>query len=221
MNHPLLFIGLALLVLSHTAIAQNSNALAIQPEKASPELANQWWQWAMASPRESSPVSDRTGDRCADGQTGDIWFLAGGYGSSKITRKCKVPAGRTLFFPLINMVYWPTREGTTSFTCSRAKALAALNNDTAIDLFAEVDGRPVAALKEYRVTSEQCFDVLARAAASEMKYKAYPSATDGYWLKLKPLPPGRHSLKFGGRYNRSSEDYGRMVQDIEYELVVE
>lgn len=175
----------------------------------------------MASPRDSSPVSDLTGERCGDGQMGNVWFLAGGYGSSKVKRKCTVPAGRTLFFPLINMVYWPTPEGVGKFTCSQAMELAALNNDTAIDLFAEIDGKAMEGLKKYRVASRKCFDTFSRVPTSQKAYTAYPSATDGYWLQLKPLAPGRHTLKFGGRYNRSSADYGRMVQDIEYELVVE
>lgn len=212
-------VGIALLALSQLATAQEVDTAAIQ--KASPELANQWWQWAMASPRQSSPVSDPTGERCANGQQGDVWFLAGGYGSSKIRRKCVVPAGKSLFFPLINMVYWPNPDSAETFTCGRAKELAALNNDTAIDLFAEIDGNAVEHLKQYRLTSRQCFDVFSRVPAAQKAYKAYPSATDGYWLQLRPLAPGRHLLKFGGRYNENSADYGRMVQDIEYELVVE
>ena len=219
MNRAFNIVGIALLVLCHLATAQETNTPAVQ--KAKPELANQWWQWAMASPRPSSPVSDRTGERCANGQQGDVWFLAGGYGSSKIRRKCTVPAGKTLFFPLINMVYWPTPDGVETFTCDRAKKLAALNNDTAIDLFAEIDGQAVEHLKQYRLASQQCFDVFSRVPAAQKTYKAYPSSTDGYWLQIKPLSPGRHTLKFGGRYNRNSADYGRMVQDIEYELVVE
>jgi hypothetical protein len=219
MNRTFNIVGIVLLVLGNSATAQEATKLSIQ--KASPELANQWWQWAMASPRQSSPVSDRTGERCTNGQQGDIWFLAGGYGSSKIRRKCTVPTGKSIFFPLINMVYWPTPDGVEIFTCGRAKELAALNNDTAIDLFAEIDGQFVEDLKQYRLASQQCFDVFSRVPAAQKAYKAYPSATDGYWLQLKPLAPGRHTLKFGGRYNRNSADYGRMVQDIEYELVVE
>lgn len=46
-------------------------------------------------------------------------------------------------------------------------------------------------------------------------------STDGFWLLLKPLSAGRHTLKFGGKYNRQSADYGHMVQDIEYVLLVQ
>lgn len=219
MNRTFTIVGLLLLMLGHSASAQEVKKLSIQ--KASPELANQWWQWAMASPKQSSPVSDLTGERCTDGQQGDVWFLAGGYGSTKIRRKCVVPAGKTLFFPLINIVYWPTPYGTETFTCGRAKELAALNNDAAIDVFAEIDGQAVKHLKQYRLASQQCFDVFSRVPAAQKTYNAYPSATDGYWLLLRQLEPGSHTLKFGGRYNSNFANYGRMAQDIEYELVVE
>lgn len=198
-------------------------ALAVEvvpPNSHTPQLATQWWQWAMSFPEENSPVADHTGAKCAFGQSGNIWFLAGGFGSSKIRRTCHLPKGKTLFFPLVNMVYWRAQDA-VGFTCERAKMLAALNNDTALDLFAEIDAIPIANLKQYRVASDQCFDVFARAPKSAGLYNAYPSATDGYWLQIRPLSPGRHTLKFGGRYNRTSSDYGRMVQDIEYELLVE
>jgi len=184
-----------------------------------PMLTTEWWQWAMSAPDETNPVRDLTGSNCGVGQKGAVWFLAGGFGSSKIHRVCTVPEGRALFFPLVNMVYWP-RSDNLSFTCDQAKVSAAINNETALDLFAEIDGTAVGDLKQYRVSSDKCFDVFARIPSNHRPYNAFPSASDGYWLLVKPLKKGRHTLKFGGRYNESSSAYGRMVQDIEYELIV-
>lgn len=184
------------------------------------QLSAEWWQWAMSIPDETSPVRDLDGANCGVGQQGSVWLLAGGFGSSKIRRVCTIPEGKTLFFPLINMVYWPRRDD-KSFTCEQAKASAALNNETALDLFAEIDGAAVAELKQYRVSTSQCFDVFGRVPSNQRRHNAYPSASDGYWLAVKPLPKGHHTLKFGGKYNRNSPAFGRMVQDIEYELVVQ
>lgn len=184
------------------------------------QLSNEWWQWAHSAPADVNPVRDRSGANCGVGQNGPVWFLAGGYGSSKIHRVCSVPYGKAIFFPVINMVYWPQSDN-SSFTCDQAKAAAALNNDTAIDLYAALDGVVIRDVKQYRVSSKECFDVFARMPPSQRPYTAHPSASDGYWLLLNPLKRGHHFLKFGGRYNRNSRDYGRMVQDIEYELVVQ
>ena len=68
---------------------------------ATPELAAQWWQWTKSAPAPVNPVRDLSGEHCAVGQTGSVWFLAGGYGSSKIRRRCTVPADQALFFPVI------------------------------------------------------------------------------------------------------------------------
>lgn len=207
-----------------TTGATNSRQVALAPGESVSghsvaQLTAEWWQWAMSMPDNINPVRDRTGVNCGMGQQGDVWFLAGGFGSAKIHRVCTVPSGKTLLFPVVNMVYWPA-EGETSYTCEEAKAAAALNNDTALDLFVELDGVAMEDVKRYRVSTEQCFNVFGRIPASQRPYDAYPSASDGYWMVLKPLAPGHHTLKFGGRYNRASSAFGRMFQDIEYEIIV-
>ncbi|MBA5606813.1 hypothetical protein H3H36_15770 [Duganella sp. FT3S] len=184
-----------------------------------PQLAGEWWQWVESASDEDSPVNDRSGAKCAVGQQGDVWFLAGGFGSSMIHRTCTVPEGKHLFFPVINMVYWRHEGGNAS--CEQVKRYAALNNNTALDLFAEIDGVAVDGVSQYRAASEQCFDAYARVPVGQYPNSAYPAATDGYWLLLPPLAKGRHVVKFGGRYNRASPAHGRMLQDIEYELLVE
>lgn len=182
-------------------------------------LSVDWWKWAMSSPAEINPVQDRSGEYCDVGQKGKVWFLAGGFGSSKIRRRCKIPSDTYLFFPLVNMAYWP-REANNGFTCDQAKASAAMNNETALDLFVEVDGVSLKDPKRYRARSSKCFDIFERVPESVKPYRAYPSASDGYWILLRPLKTGVHTIKFGGRYNNTTADYGRMVQDIEYEITV-
>jgi hypothetical protein len=183
------------------------------------DLSADWWKWAMASPDEVNPVRDRSGAHCAEGQRGGVWFLAGGFGSSRISRTCEIPAGKYIFFPIINMVYWPSRSD-FSYTCEQAKKNAAMNNDTALDLFVELDGVAVREPGQFRVSTEECFDVFDWAPAESKPYIAFPSASDGYWILLRPLAPGKHTLKFGGRYKNRGVAYGRMLQDIEYEITV-
>lgn len=184
------------------------------------ELTAEWWQWAMSTSEENSPLTDRTGKRCGVNQRGEVWFLAGGFGSAKVKRECSLPAGKKVFFPLVNMVHWRP-EDSNDLTCDDVKAYAAMNNDSAMDLFAELNGKPIQDLKQFRLASKECFNVFARVPASAGAYNAFPSATDGFWVLLDPLPPGRHTLKFGGRYNNKSADFGRMAQDIEYVLTVQ
>src|SRR3954471_18926012 len=77
-----------------------------------------WWQWAGSFEQHSSPVSDRSGAACGRKQSGAVWFLAGAYGSERTLRRCEVPRGKYLFFPLINYVVMPGSKG--SLTCAQA-----------------------------------------------------------------------------------------------------
>src|SRR5207245_1119877 len=62
-----------------------------------------WWQYVLSQPASSNPLVDTTGARCGVGQSGPVFFLVGAFGSGKTTRdQCTVPAGKALFFPLVN-----------------------------------------------------------------------------------------------------------------------
>jgi hypothetical protein len=181
------------------------------------ELANAWWQWMVAT--GSAPAGDDQGRQCRMGQTSDVWFLAGSVYSLKMRRSCFVPRDRPIFFPVINTVYWPDVIDSTS-TCAASLARVAFYNDAVADLFVELDGKRLADVKRYRVASKECFDANKRAPAAAQQTRRYPSATDGYWIMLKPLSRGRHTLRFGGRYNSRGIVYGEASQHIEYELHV-
>jgi len=215
---------LAATLLVFAGQADSNQSAVVQPpgfklgNRSAVDLSVEWWKWAISSPDEINPVKDTSGVHCGIGQEGSVWFLAGGFGSSKIKRSCLIPSGKYIFFPIVNMAYYP-REENNGATCQQAKANAAVNNDTALNLFVEVDGVPVKNPKKYRARTDKCFDMFERIPKAFQPFKGYPSASDGYWILLKPLQSGRHTIKFSGKYNGTT-DYGQMVQDIEYDISV-
>ena len=66
--------------------------------------AAEWWQWALGVPAAVNPLTDTTGEHCAQRQVDKVWFLAGSLVRGPVVRDCEVPAGKSLFFPLINAV---------------------------------------------------------------------------------------------------------------------
>ena len=197
-------------------VATTASADVLEPGTGiagrSPEqLTVLWWQWAMSVPGSSSPVNDPTGANCAAGQNGDVWFLAGGFGSSKVRRSCDVPAGKFLFFPIL-------QKGDRSRTCDAARAGARLRMTDALELTAEIDGVPVPNPKRFRVSSQECFDVYGKVSPMLGKAEPFPSASDGYWLLVTPLAKGRHTVRFTARYG--SVIANGLEQDVEYELKV-
>ena len=208
---------LGVFVLSGVTMAQSYKVVAPGDKvegKTLSDFAAEWWKWAQSVPEELSPVDDETGRNCAVGQSGAVWFLAGGYGSSRKARTCEVPAGRYIFFPVINGASWRSPKGTLS--CDEAKRRAAVKNEDAIELYVEIDGSSLTDVKRFRARTDKCFNVYERVPSELGAYDAYPSATDGYWIMLEPLSEGRHVIKFGGR----NKETGRMIQDITYKLTI-
>src|SRR5215216_167820 len=39
--------------------------------------AAEWWQWALGVPAAVNPLTDTTGEHCAQRQVDKVWFLAG------------------------------------------------------------------------------------------------------------------------------------------------
>jgi hypothetical protein len=151
------------------------------------EWSKRWWHWALSFDEESSPVADTDGSLCASGQSGPVWFLAGTYGSQRAVRRCSIPAGKTLFFPLINFIAFPPddeREACASLML-RAEALT----EAPAALVLELNGRRFPGLAAHRQATRGCFLVAPDDDA--------PAAGNGYYVALGPLKRGRYTLNFG------------------------
>lgn len=212
------------MVLPAQAEPADIDALVVLPDQkvdgqTLPTYANLWWQWAFSMPDSESAIVDTEGTFCANGQSGPVWFLAGGYGSSKIQRRCTIPANRYLFFPIINEVQnlFPA----TADYCDAIKAEAARNNDRFVYLKVLLDGTELSQPERFRIASAECFDPFERAPADAGAPRDAVAATDGYWIMLRPLPPGPHRLEFRAFYTNPDEALGDMVQNIAYDLTVE
>jgi hypothetical protein len=180
------------LTLALLLAALPAQALLIAPAKpiagaTQEEWSKRWWHWALSFDEESSPVADTDGSLCASGQSGPVWFLAGTYGSQRAVRRCSIPAGKTLFFPLINFIAFPPddeREACASLML-RAEALT----EAPAALVLELNGRRFPGLAAHRQATRGCFLVAPDDDA--------PAAGNGYYVALGPLKRGRYTLNFG------------------------
>ena len=99
----------ALLALCLSAATATAAAASAGPRVSRPvgrlydDLSVAWWKYVLAQPASTNPLVDETGANCANGQSGDVFFLVGVNGSGSATRdECVVPRRRFLFFPLLN-----------------------------------------------------------------------------------------------------------------------
>ena len=152
-----------------------------------------WWQWARSFEDGDSPVADLTGELCGAKQSGSVWFLAGTYETHRTIRTCTVPAGKYLFFPLINYVVFPNCDCDEVPSCASVTASAKQVTEHVSSLVLELDGKVVTSLKRHRQATPQCFDLAAQSGGG-----LSPAAGNGYYVMLRPLSRGTHTLNFGG-----------------------
>lgn len=182
-----------------------------------------WWQWALEVPASVNPVSDITGEHCAEGQTGHVWFLAGrGFESGSVVRSCTIPTGTALFFPLINAFYGAFL--TDAPETRTEEFLRAQVQCQHVVLRADIDGIAVTNPLQYFEQS-LLFDVQLPEdnvlGVSEDDIPALllsPSVDAGYYLFLQPLPPGEHTIHWEAS---QSCPFGDFMQDVTYHLTVQ
>jgi hypothetical protein len=172
------------------------------------EWSRAWWQWAASFAQEDSPVADTTGQLCASGQSGKVWFLAGTYEAKRTIRTCEVPRGTHLFFPLINYAVSP--DSRNRLDCAAAIASAAASTDSPRGLVLEIDGQRIDHLEAHRQVTRTCFDMGVRATP---KVRLYPTAANGYYVMVRPLSPGKHTIHLGGML-------AEFAQAVTYHLMV-
>jgi hypothetical protein len=186
------------------------------------EWSADWWRWALSIPPAYMPIIDPTGDSCAVGQHGPVWFLSGTFGET-VVRHCAVPGGRALFFPLINCEWENIWVGQPILPINELYALCAPASIPVLTL--EVDGVPLlpseavdpddASLLDFRATADVFdYSLPLDNIAGQPQGVYYPAISDGWWMMLKPLAPGSHTLRF-----TASNDSGFYL-DVTYELDV-
>ena len=118
------------------------------------EWSAKWWQWAYSLPVDQNPFfdEDHNCSNGANGQLGPVWFLTGVINiSGTAVRDCTVPAGKALFFPILN-AECATLEGNGS-TEAELRACTKGFMDFATDVAAEIDGVPIQNVQDYRASS--------------------------------------------------------------------
>lgn len=166
--------------------------------------AGRWWQWLKSFARSNNPVTDASGALCTEGQVGDVWFLANASNPVPVARECTLPAGLSLFFPVLNYIYYAGQD--TPITCEQAREGVAGRVQTPVGLVVSLNGEAIDAPLAHRTASTQCFDPQVHTTAKGERSWAWPGAADGYWYALKPLPPGTHTLHFAGRVRGFGQD---------------
>jgi hypothetical protein len=199
------------------------------------EWSAQWVQFVISFPQAENPLDDVSGARCFIGQNGPVWFLMGTSNtfSGPATRKCTIPEGTALFFPLVNLSDINTNPPPTAQPVRELRAEIAGCIDHAYNLSVEIDGVVIPAkelLDHARVRSTPFAVVLPPAGLPTIPPTPpgiySPAVSDGYYVMLRPLSVGTHTLHFTGvspgcTYSQTGFVAPGVSVDVTYNLTIE
>ena len=180
-----------------------------------------FWKWVYSIPKDISPASDQTGKSCAQSQNGPVWFLLGTI-SGSAERTCTIPAGKAILFPILNSEC-SYAETPTAKTGSELQTCAVTSDKGVTNLQATVDGKNLQQLDKYRVTSSLFNFTFANPNISGAPIGPTQGVSDGWWVFLKPLTPGKHEIHFTGVIVNPTvtSTSSRYVTDVIYHLTVQ
>ncbi len=219
----------------------------VDPAESSP-FGQTWADWAAASwntitgiPAATNPLF---GGDCTQGQSGDVWFLAGSFGGEE-TRNCTIPHGKAIHIPVRNTIGFACPElfGPEDCAWADAEGLEGLVADWPPDgvvpaMWVDVDETPLEGIESYLVHSS-AFEMAYPTDANSIFYiedadfdcgqpwlegnecdseAGAPklAATAGYYPMAAPPPVGNYTLHF-----RTENEDASWVIDITYNLTVE
>jgi len=179
------------------------------------EWAEEFWLWVgrvKVKDIDDHPLLavDPYDVECKLGQQGKVWFLGGIYGGAGTeSRTCKVPAGKALFFPIVNILCSPLAHDPPDpailLTCAVTPGDVYGFEYDMYPVSATIDGADIPDLEDYYVLSEATFEIgripdqirdpnIFGADAGTVE----PAASSGYYLMLPPLSEGSHIINFVG-----------------------
>ena len=176
----------------------NSGNVSVFPPEAKPygltygEWTAKWWQWIYSMPEEDNPAVDDTGVNCANNQSGPVWFLAGTFGGA-VTRECTIPSDKAILFPIMN-VECDSATDPSFDTEAELRSCAKADQDTVITKEIMINGVNIGNLDSYRFQSPLFNLTFPENNIAGIAPQTAEAVSDGFWVMLEPLPPGRHEI---------------------------
>lgn len=152
-----------------------------------------WWQWAFAHPEV---LGDTTGEFGHLGDVGGPVFFAEGSGGDPVSLSYEVPGGKFILLPVATYIW------TFFDPCARVRCAREIINHNFLDgityVNVKIDGERVRNVAAYQVRVDEENPLVFKVDAGPIQPDGYGgilrAVQGGYWLMLKPLPPGKHRI---------------------------
>ena len=167
--------------------------------------AENWWRWELSIPAPQNPLFSANFD-CSTNQAGPVFFIPPvAVGSHNLVRSCTVEQGKALAFSLSTVLNdYPCPDptfqpapGQSLFDFLLAGAMAGNADVAEIDV--TLDGEPLNDILAYHFQSKDLMffkgDLsLQSTLDSCLTGGVQPAAVDAFFILVKPLSPGHHTI---------------------------
>ena len=179
------------------------------------QWATEWWKWFLSIPKEAHPVYDETGEKWAVNQSDpNVIFLVATVGG-KAERSITIPTKKAVLLPVINFTMSYAEDPSLKDDIDLVSRVKT-NIDDIVQREVFVDDTKLVVSEEHRVRSPPFDFTFPRNNIYGVIGGPTRGAGDGYWIFLKPLSTGKHSIwTFGACLS------GRIQIGLRIQLVVE
>jgi hypothetical protein len=171
------------------------------------QWAAAFWKWGLEYPFAGHPFTDDPSFVFAARQSGRVWFWAAP-DEEGFSRTVTIPEGIAIFLSMLD-VEASTLEDPPFYgaTAADQAKIAAFYASRIGDLFLELDGSPVTSLPTSPIASPQItVDVPTPWIFGDTGGTGTSSAA-GYYVMIKPLPRGTHTIHYGGIFHFQAGDF--------------
>ncbi len=214
-----------------SAVADSNSVNIFSPESkpyglSYAEHEKNFWKWSLAIPVNENPVNDPTGEKCPNGQSNtnsSVFYLSFNNGG-KSERTCKVPAGKGLLIPVMQVE--KSDKEMPGASVEELDTSAKKDQDSVNSLYLKIGDKEYKYddLIKYR-THTDVFEVVFPDKGIFGVIEGGPSkaVADGFYILTEPLTKGNYSIHF--KSSLICLDPGctepNFAQDIKYNIVAE
>jgi hypothetical protein len=209
-----------------------SQSVNIFPPESKPygltfaEHEKNFWKWVLEIPANESPVNDPTGEKCANGQSNansSVFYLSFNNGGIS-ERTCKVPAGKGLVIPVMQ-VEWSDKEAPNA-SVEELRMSAKKDQDSVNSLYLKIGDKEYKYkdLIKYR-TPTDVFEVVFpdNGIFGVIEGGVSKVVADGFYIITEPLTKGTYPIHFKSSLICPDPDCAEpnFAQDIKYNILAE
>lgn len=177
-----------------------------------------YWKFTCKIPKDRNPAIDNNGQRdeiANQNSNAPVFYLnSSDKGDDQVERRCRVPAGKGIFIPVIGVEVSELEVENASV--NDLKRIAKKDQDSASDLSAKLDGNEVSNIRGFRTSTNEF----------QLEFPDNPlfgntpgtgrAVAEGIYLITRPLTPGTHTIEVKGKVDNNNEP--TPIQDPQFSV---